>query len=151
MSTALSIICPPYFNSLIIQFNSHYLVLIGKGTYNICPWEWGEMGKRRKWKFKKHLFSRRFGWGFKESKDQILTNAFFLKRFYLFIFRERGREGEGGRETSMFQRYINQLPLTHLQLGTWPSTQACALTGIKPATFRFAGQHSIHWATPART
>ena len=42
----------------------------------------------------------------------------------LFIFRERGREGE--RE----ERNINVwLPLTHPLLGTWPETQACSLTG----------------------
>ena len=29
----------------------------------------------------------------------------------------------------MYKRYIDQLPLTHPQLGTWPATQACALTG----------------------
>ena len=35
-----------------------------------------------------------------------------------------GREGEKDRE-----RNIYQLPLTRPQLGTWPTTQACALTG----------------------
>ena len=34
-----------------------------------------------------------------------------------------------GREISMCERYINRLPLTHSLLGTWPATQACALTG----------------------
>ena len=29
----------------------------------------------------------------------------------------------------MCERYIVQLPLAHPQLRTWPSTQACALTG----------------------
>ena len=29
----------------------------------------------------------------------------------------------------MFKRNIDWLPLTHPQLGTWPTTQACALTG----------------------
>ena len=38
----------------------------------------------------------------------------------LFIFKERGGEGERVRETS---------PLTRPLLGTWPTTQACALTG----------------------
>ena len=45
-------------------------------------------------------------------------------RFHLFIFRERGREGEER------ERNINAwLPLTDPILGTWPTTQACALTG----------------------
>ena len=29
----------------------------------------------------------------------------------------------------MYERYVNWLPLTHPQLGTWPATQACALAG----------------------
>ena len=29
----------------------------------------------------------------------------------------------------MFKRYNDQLPLACPQLGTWPATQACALTG----------------------
>ena len=61
----------------------------------------------------------------------------FKDFIYLFIFRERGREGgrEGekhqhARETSI--RNINVwLPLTGSQLGTWPAPQACALTGTQ--------------------
>ena len=42
----------------------------------------------------------------------------FLK-FYLFIFRERGKEGEReGEKRNLW------LPLTHPLLGTWPATQA---------------------------
>ena len=49
---------------------------------------------------------------------------FIKKRFYLFIFRERGREEEreGGRETS-----ISCLPQASGP-GIEPVTQACALT-----------------------
>ena len=48
----------------------------------------------------------------------------FFKRFYLFIFREGG-----GREKAR-ERNINVwLPLAHPHLGTWPTTQTCALTG----------------------
>ena len=54
---------------------------------------------------------------------------YFLKIFHLFIFRERGREGG---KTSMW-RYIYQLPLARSQLGTWPATQACALSVRRPA------------------
>ena len=43
------------------------------------------------------------------------------------------------------------LPLVRLLLGTWPATQAFALTGMEPVTFWFEGLHSIHWATQART
>ena len=31
----------------------------------------------------------------------------------------------------MCERYIDQLLLTHPQLGTWPTTQACVLTGYQ--------------------
>ena len=48
----------------------------------------------------------------------------FFKRFYLFTF----REGKEGGESSICERHINWLPLSYPQLGTWPATQACALT-----------------------
>ena len=48
---------------------------------------------------------------------------------YLFTFKERKGGRKKGRETSVCERYINWLPLTHPQLRTWPTTQACALTG----------------------
>ena len=51
----------------------------------------------------------------------------FLKRFYLFTFRERGRDGEREGETSKCERHMDWWPLTSPQLGTWPATQACAL------------------------
>ena len=47
----------------------------------------------------------------------------------LFTFRERGEGRERGRETSMCERYISWVPLSHPQLGAWPTSQACALTG----------------------
>ena len=47
----------------------------------------------------------------------------FKKRFYLFIFRE-------GEEKKKEEKNINVwLPLERPLLGTWPATQACALTG----------------------
>ena len=50
--------------------------------------------------------------------------------FVCFIFRERGREArKRGRETSVYERYLNRLPLACLQPETWLATQACALTG----------------------
>ena len=50
--------------------------------------------------------------------------SYFLKIFYLFIFRQRGRKGERGGETSMFGCLLHAP-----HQGTWPTTQACALTG----------------------
>ena len=55
---------------------------------------------------------------------------------YLFIL-ERGREKE--RETSMWKRNINRLPLIRTPgLGTEPATQASALTWSQSATIHFA-------------
>ena len=50
--------------------------------------------------------------------------SIFLKIIFilLFIFRERGREGEREGNVNVW------LPLTRPLLGTWPETQACALT-----------------------
>ena len=57
-------------------------------------------------------------------------------RFYLFILeREEGRETERERNISV------SLPLVCLLLGTWPTTQACALTGNR------TGDPSVHELT----
>ena len=85
---------------------------------------------------------------FQEKNKETVTS--FLKTFYLFIFREGKGGRKWGKETSMCKTNINWLPLAHPQLGTWPTTQACAWQRIKPVTFQFAGGHSIHWATPTR-
>ena len=47
-----------------------------------------------------------------------------LKRFYLFIFRELEREGKRGEKHQCVFASCVPRPL-----GTWPATQACALTG----------------------
>ena len=49
------------------------------------------------------------------------------KRFYLFLERREGRER--GRETLMSERYIESVASASPKMGTWPVTQACALTG----------------------
>ena len=49
----------------------------------------------------------------------------FLIRDFIYLFRERGREGERERNIDVW------LPLMCPQLGTWPATQACALTGYQ--------------------
>ena len=63
---------------------------------------------------------------FKEHRFQLNMQrliSFFKKRFYLFIFRERG--GEGERAGNMHVWLLLMLPL----LGTSSTTQACTLTG----------------------
>ena len=62
----------------------------------------------------------------------------FFKKKILFIFRERGREKERERNISVW------LPLLCPLLGTWPATQACALTGNRTGDLWFTEQHSIH-------
>ena len=68
-----------------------------------------------------------------EFQAAVVCFFFFLIRFYLFIFRE-------ARE-----RNINVwLPLACPLLGTWPETQACALTGNRtsdPLICRLALNH----------
>ena len=58
--------------------------------------------------------------------------SLFLKDgIYLFLERGEGRENERERNINVW------LPLLHLPLGTWPTTQACALDWE-------LNQHSIH-------
>ena len=58
---------------------------------------------------------------------------FILKIYLLIYFLERGEGREKERE-----RNVDQLPLARPRMGTWPSTQACALTGNR------AGDLSTH-------
>ena len=60
-----------------------------------------------------------------------------FKRFYLLIFRERGREGEKGKHQCVV---AHRAPPT----GDLAPTQACALTGNQITALRFAGPHSSH-------
>ena len=70
----------------------------------------------------------------------VMQFIFFFKK-YLFIFRGRGREGERGKETSMWDKHRLVASCTgpkwelNLQLRhvPWP--------GIKPANFPFAGRY----------
>ena len=53
-----------------------------------------------------------------------------IKKIYVLL----GWGEEKERETNISVREMHDLlPLTNLQLGTWPATQACALAGIEPA------------------
>ena len=57
------------------------------------------------------------------SSYRIHTFILFFKDFiYLFLERGEGKEKERGKKISVW------LPLTCPLLGTWPATQACALT-----------------------
>ena len=69
----------------------------------------------------------------------------FFKRFYLFIFRERGWEGERAGE-----KHHCLVALTWPPLGTWPTTRTCALTGNPTSDPLVRGPCSVRWVTPAR-
>ena len=76
-----------------------------------------------------------------EGLGPYCTSA-FSTFFFLFFFKDFiyfQRQGNGGRkrgrETSMCEKNINWLPLACPQLGTWPTTQACALSGNPTCNF----------------
>ena len=76
--------------------------------------------------------------GFQELQGLV---SFFFFKIYLFIFRQRGREGEREKNINVW------LPLAHPQLGTSPATQACALTGNRtsnPLVHRLAPNPLSH-------
>ena len=54
---------------------------------------------------------------------------YFKKRFYLSIFRERGKEGKRERNTQVWQIHHGLVASCTCQVGTPPATQASALTG----------------------
>ena len=67
---------------------------------------------------------------------QTEATRWSLSFSFFFFFKKKGcliyflREGKGGREGRIeWERNIDQLLLTHPQLGTWPASQACTLTG----------------------
>ena len=65
----------------------------------------------------------------------------FLKKI-LFTYFQRGQGRGKERDRNMW---------SHMSpLETWPQPGHVPWPEIEPATFRFTGGHSIHWATPAR-
>ena len=55
---------------------------------------------------------------------QWVDVSHYFFRDFIYLFLERGREGE-----SEGHKFNVWFPLTRPVLGTWPATQACALTG----------------------
>ena len=64
---------------------------------------------------------------------------------FIYLFLERGREGEREGETLMCG-CLTCAPY----YGPGPQPQHMPWLGIERATLWFTGWHSIHWATPAR-
>ena len=67
---------------------------------------------------------------------------FFKKRFYVFIFRERGRKGKKEGEE---HRYVREA-----STGPGPQPRHVPCLGIKPVTFRLVGWTLTYWVTPVR-
>ena len=78
------------------------------------------------------------------SSLSLKINKILKKRFYWFIFRERGREGE--RKGEKHQCVVASCPP---YWGSGLQPKHVPWLGIKPVTLWFSGQHSIHWATQA--
>ena len=80
-----------------------------------------------------------------------MLRLFFLKDFiYLFLERGEGREKEKEKHRCARETSISCL----LHAPTWgPGLQPRHVLwlGIELVTFWFTDQHSIHWATPARS
>ena len=75
--------------------------------------------------------------------------SFLIFEFYLFILRDKGKEGERERNIDVWEIHLGCFSHS-LSWGPGPQPRHVPWQGIKPATFWFAGRHSIHWATPAR-
>ena len=95
-------------------------------------------------KFIKRLAFSSLNW----EKGESIENPhyyLFLKIFiYLFLERGEGREKERERNINVC------LPLMWPPLGTWPTTQACALIRHRTSDPLIHSPCSIHWATAAR-
>ena len=65
-------------------------------------------------------------------------NDTFLKRFYLFIFREVKGRRKRGRETPVCGC------LSHAPWGPGQQPRHVPCLRVEPVTLWFAGQHSIH-------
>ena len=68
---------------------------------------------------------------------------FFFLRFYLFIFRERGREGEREKYQSVVASHV-------APTGDLARNPGSALTGNRTGNPLVCSLHSIHRAMPAR-
>ena len=82
-------------------------------------------------------FSLKEAWrgGKKERKENPLQIDLLFKKEFICLYRQEKGWRKRGKETSMCERNIDELPLARPQMGTWPAIQACALTASKPMTF----------------
>ena len=75
---------------------------------------------------------------------------FYILFLFFLLFLREGKGGRRrGRETSMCERDMDQLPLARPQPGTKPATQAHALTRNQTSELSLCGMKPI-WTTPLR-
>ena len=79
-----------------------------------------------------------------EESQSTQASHLFFKDFIYFILRGREREREAEKQQCVVASHT---PPTGTQP---PQPRHVPQPWIQPATPWFAGQHSIHWATPAR-
>ena len=92
--------------------------------------------------FNKHVVTSHW----MDFKVQLSFHCLFLFiLLFIYAFLERGEGKEKGRETSM----CGCLSCTSYW-GPGLQLRHVLWLGTEPATLWFRGQHSIHWATPAR-
>ena len=111
-----------------IKWDSEFLAV------SSLPWRSGHFSSHRSHR-KLHCKVRLlYPWTGVDFNTHCNWNSLFSKDFIYFLKRgERGRE-KGG-ETLMWERNIDLLPLMHPQPGTWPATQARALTRNRTSDF----------------
>ena len=73
-----------------------------------------------------------------------------FKRLYLFLFRERRREGERQGEKHRCERHRSVASCVRPDWRLNPHPRRAPRLRIKPATFRFVGQHPANGVTPVR-
>ena len=71
-------------------------------------------------------------WQYSEFSDKIILREVMISPAFFFFFKDfiyLPSEREERREKKRERNIIVWLPFVCSQLGTWPATQACALTG----------------------
>ena len=106
---------------------------------------WTHGGQQQREKRRKgHLTEGRQRGGRSQNYEDVFFKIFYL----LTLFREREREGERERNSNVPEIHGCLSYAPNYRPG--PQPRHVPWLGIEPVTFQFAGQHSIHWATPAR-